>query len=55
MPAVRMPGKSRQVVVRIVVAEIVQQQKRIEILGLAETEGALQLYARAFDGGLRFE
>ena len=54
-PAVRMPGKSRQIIVWIVVAEIVQQQKRIEILGLAEPEGALQLYARAFDGRLRFE
>src|SRR5579864_667733 len=48
-PAMRMPGKSRQVVCGIVVAEIVQQQKWIELLGLAEAEGALQLYARALD------
>jgi hypothetical protein len=27
---------------RVVVAEIVQQKKRIKILGLAETEGALK-------------
>ena len=47
--AVRMPRKSRQIIFGIVVAEIVQQQERIELLGLAETEGALQLHARAFD------
>jgi hypothetical protein len=35
---------------RVVVAEIVQQKKRIEILGLAETEGALKPDSRAFDG-----
>jgi hypothetical protein len=37
---------------RVVVAEIVQQKKRIEILGLAETEGALKPDSRAFDGGI---
>ena len=52
-PAMRMPGKSRQIIFRILVAEIIQQQERIEILGLAEAEGALQLYARAFDRRLR--
>jgi hypothetical protein len=36
-----------------VVAEIVQQKKRIEILGFAETEGALESDSRAFDGRLR--
>jgi hypothetical protein len=35
---------------RVVVAEIVQQKKRIEILALAETEGALKPDSRAFDG-----
>jgi hypothetical protein len=39
---VRVPGKSCDIVGRVVVAEIVQQKKRIEILGLAETEGALE-------------
>jgi hypothetical protein len=47
--AVGMPRKSRPVVVRVVVAEIVQQQEWIEILGLAEPESALQLDARALD------
>jgi len=36
-PAVRMPRKSGQIIFRIVVAKIVQQQKRIEILRFAET------------------
>ena len=52
-PAVRMPRESSQVVFRVVIAKIVQQQKRIEILCLAEAEGALQLHASALDGGLR--
>jgi hypothetical protein len=33
-----MPGKSRPVVCRIVIAEIIQQQKGIKILRFAETE-----------------
>jgi len=48
-----MPGKSRQIVCRILVAEVVEQQKRIELLRLAETEGALQFYTRSLDGRLR--
>jgi len=35
---------------RVVVPEIVQQEKRIEILALAETESALKPDSRAFDG-----
>src|ERR1700687_4823923 len=52
-PAVRMPGKSRNIIFWILIAEVVQQQERIEILGLAEAEGALQLHASALDCGLR--
>jgi hypothetical protein len=51
-PAVRMPWKSRQVVCRILVAEVVQQQERIEVLGLAEAKRSLQLYPGSLDGGL---
>src|SRR5438045_7840247 len=51
--AMRMPGKSRQIILRIFIAEIVQQQEGIEILRFAETEGALQLYAGALNSGLR--
>ena len=51
-PAMWMPRKSGEVVFWIVVAKVIQQQKRIELLRFAETEGALQLDASALDGGL---
>jgi hypothetical protein len=44
-----MPGKPRPIIVRVVVTEIVEQQEWIEILGLAETEGALQPHPGALD------
>jgi hypothetical protein len=50
-----MPRESRPVILRIVVAEIVQQKKRIELFRLAEPEGALQLDARSLNGRLRVE
>jgi hypothetical protein len=49
---VRMARKTGAVIVRPVVAEIVKQQERIELAGVAEAEGAIELYARAFDGWL---
>src|SRR5579859_7366428 len=52
-PAVRMPGESRAIVFGVIVAEVVQQEKWIEILGLAEPESALQFDACPFDGRLR--
>ena len=52
-PTVRMPRKSGQVIFRVVIAKIVQQQKRIEILRFAEAEGALQLHAGALQSRLR--
>src|SRR5271167_2844530 len=48
-PAMRMPGKSCKIILRILIAEVVQQEKRIEFLGLAEAKGALQLHARALN------
>ncbi len=53
--AVRVPGEAGDVVGGTLVAEIVQQQERVELLGLAETEGALELDARAFHGGDGFD
>src|SRR4051812_33052812 len=47
----RMPRESGEIVGRVLVAEIVQQEERIELLGFAEAERALQLDAGAFDGG----
>src|SRR5947209_6631973 len=49
--SVRVPWKSGEVVFRIVVAEIIQKQEWIEILGFAEAECALQLDASAFQRG----
>src|SRR5258707_3734103 len=50
--AMRMPGKAGQVIFRQFVAEIVEQKKGIVIRGVAESEGAPQMDARAFHGGL---
>jgi hypothetical protein len=47
-----MPGKSGQVIFGILVAEVVQEQERIEILGFAEAKSALELDSGALDGGL---
>src|SRR4029077_63400 len=46
----REPGK---IVGRPVIAEIVEQQKRIRLCGVAETECTPQSDARTFDGWLR--
>ena len=51
MPRCGCHGKPGEVVVGAVVAEIVEQQERIELVGVAEPEGALQLDAGAFHGG----
>ena len=50
--AMRMPRKAGPVIVRPVVAEIVEQKERIEFAGIAEAEGAIEFHAGAFDGRL---
>ena len=50
--AVRMPGKPGEVVFGHVVAEIVEQEKGVELRGVAEAERAAEMHAGAFDGGL---
>src|ERR1700719_2876135 len=47
----RVPRKPRTVVVGAIVAEIVQQQERIEIAGIAEPEGAVELHPGSLYGG----
>src|SRR5205807_5352193 len=47
--AVGMPGKSRAIVFRTIVAEVVEQEEWIELAGIPEAEGATQLHARTFD------
>src|SRR5579859_7559864 len=46
--AVRMPRKASLIIARIIVAEIIQQEERIEILRLPKAKCTFQLYARAF-------
>src|SRR6185312_10142878 len=45
----RMPWETSQVIRRDIIAKIVQQQKRIEITGIAETERSPQMYTCAFE------
>ena len=52
---VRVPWKSRQVIFRIVVTEIVQQQERVEVRCIAETECAPQMHAGSFNGRFGFD
>src|SRR3954454_25357990 len=47
-PAMRMPGKSGQVVFRNVVPKIVEQKERIEIRSVAEAESTAQMHPGAF-------
>ena len=53
--AVRMPGESGQVLVRVGGMEIVQHQEGIELRHLGIAEGALQVDAGPFDGGAALE
>src|SRR6476619_5008626 len=53
--AVGMPGKPGTVIVRAIVAEIVQQQKGVELAGVSEAEGTTQLHPGPFHGRLRFD
>ena len=47
--AVRMPGKAGEVFVGVVVAEVVEEQERVELLRVAEAEAAAQVHAGAFE------
>src|SRR5687767_7559984 len=51
--AMRVPREARQVLVGVVVAEIVEQQERVVVGGVAEPERTLQLDAGALHGRLR--
>src|SRR3981081_654793 len=50
--AMRVPRESGPVIVGAIVAEIVQQKKRIEFSSVAEAEGPPQFDAGALDDGL---
>src|SRR4249920_1838544 len=44
----RVPRKSREVVLRVVIAKVIEEQKRIVVLRVAEAERAAKLDACAF-------
>ena len=52
-PAMRMPREAGEVVIRAVVAEIVEQEERVEFTGGAEPECAAQVHTCALERGLR--
>src|SRR5262245_38200611 len=52
-PAMRMPREAHAVIIRPLVAEVIQQQERVELVGRAEAKCAAQLDASAFDGRRR--
>ena len=54
-PAVRVPGKAREIILGNVIAEVIEQEEWIEVGGVAEAEGAAQVYARAFERWLGFD
>src|SRR5262245_7991059 len=50
--AMWVPGKSSTVVVRTIIAKIIQQQEGIKGSSIVKTKRAAQFYPGAFDGGL---
>ena len=54
-PAMRMPREAGQVILRHVIAKVIQEEKRIEVGGIAEAEGAAQVDTGPFDGRLGFD
>ena len=49
----RVPGEACEIVVGSFVAEVVEQEERIEVLGIPEPKRAAQPYPRALDGRRR--
>ena len=51
-PAMRMPRESGQIILRDIIAKIIEQEERVELGRVAEAERAAQMHARAFEGWL---
>ena len=45
--AVRVPGETCAIALRIVISEVVQKQKRVHLVGVAEAKGAAEMNARS--------
>src|SRR5215813_4217153 len=52
--SVRVPGEARQVILRDVIAEVVEEEEWVEVGRIAESECASQSHARAFERRLGF-
>jgi hypothetical protein len=50
-----MPGEAGQVIIRNIVAEVVEEQERIENGCIAKAERAAEMDAGAFESGFRFD
>src|ERR1700730_11779455 len=53
-PAVRVPWKARQIILGNIIAEIVEQEERVKLLRVSESECAPQVHACAFESRLGF-
>src|SRR5580692_540580 len=51
--AMGMPGKSSEIILRNVVAEVIQQKERVEFLGVSEAEGPPKMHACTCERWLR--
>ena len=49
-PAVGVPGKAAHIVLRVLIAEVIEQQERIQFAGVMKSKGPVQLYTGAFHG-----
>jgi hypothetical protein len=50
-----MPWEACQIILRDVIAEVVQKKERIEVLRVPEAECPTQMHARAFKRWFRFD
>ena len=46
------PRKARQIILRDIIAEIIQQEERVEVLGISESKGAAQMHTGPFESRL---
>jgi hypothetical protein len=50
-----MPGEARKIVLRNVIAEVVQQEKWVEFLRVSEAKGTPKMHARTLESWPRFD
>src|SRR5580693_5619453 len=50
---VGMPGKASKIILRNVIAEVIQQKERVELLRVSKAKGTPQMHTGTFERGLR--